>query len=97
LFGRTELAPLDSGPYSLRCRCSIQDGCLRAEWTSLSHAYDADAVERIAREFLVALEDLILHCRSENAGGYTPSDFPHAELSQADLDRFLVAFSRSST
>jgi hypothetical protein len=32
------------------------------------------------------LRSLITHCQSPDAGGYTPSDFPLAQLSQYELD-----------
>ena len=35
------------------------------------------------------LEELMEHCRSEGAGGYTPSDFPLAELDQRTLERVI--------
>ena len=35
------------------------------------------------------LRDLIEHCRSAGEGGFTPSDFPEAGLSQDELDRLI--------
>jgi hypothetical protein len=32
------------------------------------------------------LRELIVHCRNEHAGGFTPSDFPLARMSAKDLD-----------
>jgi hypothetical protein len=37
------------------------------------------------------LRALIAHCCEENAGGFTPSDFPAAQLSQGELDDFLAS------
>jgi hypothetical protein len=34
-----------------------------------------------------ALRELITHCQTPDAGGYTPSDFPLAQLDQDELDR----------
>ena len=36
-----------------------------------------------------ALRGLIAHCQSPDAGGYTPSDFPEATVSQQSLNRLL--------
>jgi hypothetical protein len=36
-----------------------------------------------------ALRLLITHCRSPEARGYTPSDFPEADLSQKELDKLI--------
>jgi non-ribosomal peptide synthase protein (TIGR01720 family) len=44
-------------------------------------------VERLAQGFLEALEALIVHCQSPEAGGYTLSDFPLVQLGQDELDR----------
>jgi hypothetical protein len=33
------------------------------------------------------LRALVAHCREAGAGGFTPSDFPLARLSQRQLDR----------
>jgi microcystin synthetase protein McyA len=33
---------------------------------------------------------LIEHCLSPDAGGYTPSDFPVAQLNQQELDDILA-------
>ncbi|HLK58956.1 MAG TPA: amino acid adenylation domain-containing protein, partial [Chthonomonadaceae bacterium] len=48
-------------------------------------------VERLAQSYLQALRELIAHCRLPEAGGYTPSDFPRASLSQKSLDRLLAS------
>ena len=37
-----------------------------------------------------ALRLLIDHCQSPRVGGYTPSDFPEAGLSQGELDDLLA-------
>ena len=48
-------------------------------------------IEALASRFLRALRDLIAHAVSPGAGGYTPSDFPLAKLSQAAVDRLAAA------
>src|SRR5581483_5660207 len=42
---------------------------------------------RLAEEMLQALRQIIDHCADPLAGGCTPSDFPLAQLHQADVDR----------
>jgi hypothetical protein len=37
-----------------------------------------------------ALRELIVHCQSPEAGGYTPSDFPDVELSQDEIEDLMV-------
>ena len=46
-------------------------------------------IERVAGDFIEALKSLITHCQSQEAGGYTPSDFPMANLKQEHLDKIL--------
>src|SRR5207302_3653956 len=46
-------------------------------------------IAALAERYLVALRELIAHCREPEAGGYTPSDFPLARLSQPELDRLV--------
>ncbi|HEX7243841.1 MAG TPA: amino acid adenylation domain-containing protein, partial [Longimicrobiaceae bacterium] len=48
-----------------------------------------ETVERLAEGYADELRGLIAHCRSAEAGGYTPSDFPLAKLEQAELDALL--------
>jgi hypothetical protein len=36
------------------------------------------------------MQELIAHCQSPTAGGFTPSDFPEAELTQQELDELLA-------
>jgi non-ribosomal peptide synthase protein (TIGR01720 family) len=45
----------------------------------------------LAHHFLHCLRQLIAHCRSDQAGGFTPSDFPVAGMSQAQLQE-LASF-----
>jgi hypothetical protein len=37
-------------------------------------------------DYMKALRELIAHCQSAEAGGFTPSDFPLIEVSQQELD-----------
>jgi non-ribosomal peptide synthase protein (TIGR01720 family) len=49
-----------------------------------------DTIEGLAQGFQRALEGLISHCLSPEAGGFTPADFPHIDLSQGELDQLLA-------
>jgi non-ribosomal peptide synthase protein (TIGR01720 family) len=68
----------------------VMAGKLEVDWTYGGEVYRRDTVQRAAESFLSALRDLIAHCRSPQAGGYTPSDFPEADLSQEELDQLLA-------
>ncbi|MCG8458571.1 MAG: hypothetical protein MI919_20015, partial [Holophagales bacterium] len=77
------------GPHLLRFDAGMTPG-----GAALRCAYRADLFRRASIEGLLvrfdeALTELVGHCRAPTAGGYTPSDFPEAELDQDDLDRFV--------
>jgi non-ribosomal peptide synthase protein (TIGR01720 family) len=58
------------------------------------HWYHSDSrrsaeIEGMAEAHIAGLQSLIAHCRGEDVGGFTPSDFPAAGLGQDELDDFL--------
>jgi non-ribosomal peptide synthase protein (TIGR01720 family) len=67
----------------------VEQSELRFEWTYSEHAHRRSTIETLANNFIEALRRLIAHCQSADAGGYTPSDFSKARLSQTELDSFL--------
>ncbi|HEX2077660.1 MAG TPA: amino acid adenylation domain-containing protein [Longimicrobium sp.] len=64
----------------------VAGGVLQLEWTYAEGVHRRETVERVAGLYLEALRTLIAHCRQAGAGGCTPSDFPLAGLSQAQVD-----------
>jgi amino acid adenylation domain-containing protein/non-ribosomal peptide synthase protein (TIGR01720 family) len=62
---------------------------LRVNWTYDPGRHLAATAERLALGFLAEIVALIAHCRTSEAGGYTPSDFPLARIDQAALDQIL--------
>jgi non-ribosomal peptide synthase protein (TIGR01720 family) len=62
---------------------------LRFDWSYSDSLHRRDTVQQQAQAFLEALRGLIRHCLGAEAGGFTPSDFPEANLSQHDLDRLI--------
>jgi amino acid adenylation domain-containing protein/non-ribosomal peptide synthase protein (TIGR01720 family) len=85
-------SPRADGPrsHAIEVNALVTGGSLHCEWTFGSRVYRGDAVERLARGFITALSELVAHCQSPEAGGYTPSDFPAAELSQGQLESVLA-------
>ncbi|NEQ89211.1 MAG: hypothetical protein F6K26_57895, partial [Moorea sp. SIO2I5] len=43
------------------------------------------------------LRSLIAHCQSPEVGGYTPSDFSEANVSQQELDMFLSKINQNTS
>ena len=70
-------------------------GQLQLQWTYSTRVHRQATVERLAQGFLQALQGLIAHCQSPEAGGFTPSDFPEAELSQEELEELISEFTES--
>jgi non-ribosomal peptide synthase protein (TIGR01720 family) len=69
---------------------------LRVNWAYSENVHRRANVEALAGSYMEALRDLVEHCASAEAGGFTPSDFPDADLSQKSLDRLMSRLSRVS-
>ncbi len=70
----------------------IVAGRLELSWSYSTARYRRDTIEELACKYMSALESLIRHCLSPEAGGFTPSDFPLAGLDQSQLDTVLGRF-----
>ncbi|MBH3339929.1 non-ribosomal peptide synthetase [Pseudomonas mendocina] len=82
-----EQAPL---PNELSVDGQVYGGELLLRWTYSRERYAAQTVEALAQAYLDELQALIGHCLEDGAGGLTPSDFPLAQLTQAQLDALTV-------
>ncbi|RMF35671.1 MAG: non-ribosomal peptide synthetase, partial [Chloroflexi bacterium] len=76
--------------HLLEINGGIAGGQLRLEWTYSENLHHRSTIERLAQDFAEALRAIIAHCRSPEAGGVTPSDFPLAGLDQRKLDKLLA-------
>ena len=65
-------------------------GVLRLVWTYSAESHRRATIESLAHGFHDALLEIISHCVSPNAGGFTPSDFPEARISQKQLDKLIT-------
>jgi amino acid adenylation domain-containing protein/non-ribosomal peptide synthase protein (TIGR01720 family) len=72
--------------HLLEIDAMIAGGRLRVDWRFSSDIFGVQTIERLAGSFTRLLRDLIAHCLSIEFGGFTPSDFPLAGLSQLDID-----------
>ncbi len=77
-------------PHVLDIYSRISEGQLYIGWTYSENLHYRTTIEAIARHYLDALQALIQHCQSPEAGGYTPADFPDVELSQDELDAIVA-------
>jgi len=88
-------SPRDKRITKLVINGNVIGGRLHVTWTFSENTYNRSTIEKLAQDYIEALRELIEHCRLPEAGGYTPSDFPEAALSQEELDDLLAEFSRS--
>ena len=89
-------SPLGTRRYLLEVDGFIIEGKLQFDWTYSEKVHQRATIERLAQGFIEALSDLIAHCQSPEAEGYTPSDFPAARLNANQLDRFMKKIQQSS-
>jgi amino acid adenylation domain-containing protein/non-ribosomal peptide synthase protein (TIGR01720 family) len=85
----------DCGPHGQRsCLIEINGGInggrLSLEWSYSANMYRHTTIARVADDFIAALRDIIAHCQSPDAGGYTPSDFPDVDLSQDEIEALMA-------
>ena len=78
-------------PYLLDVSGSIVGGQLHLAWAYSRAVHQRETIQRLAEEFLQQLRAIVSHCLEADAGGYTPSDFPLAQLDQIEIDRLLGA------
>jgi non-ribosomal peptide synthase protein (TIGR01720 family) len=86
------------GPHPgtlLTVDAGVSHGMLHFAWSYTESIHRPSTIETLAAQYISAVRSLIEHCESAGAGGYTPSDFSKARLSQKDLDRFLKNLGQS--
>ncbi|MGI9543246.1 MAG: condensation domain-containing protein, partial [Cyclobacteriaceae bacterium] len=75
--------------YQLEINALLRNGVLQTTWSYCRDQYRSSSIEDLIANYHVSLQELISHCTETGSGGYTPSDFPEADLSQNDLDRLF--------
>jgi amino acid adenylation domain-containing protein/non-ribosomal peptide synthase protein (TIGR01720 family) len=80
-----------SGPRShiLEIDSMIMDNQLKLDWVFSENLHDFATIEHLANHYIQTLRELIQHCQSPEAGGFSASDFPEADLDQDDLEDLL--------
>jgi len=84
------ISPLANRSHLLEFSGSISEGRLKLTVAYSRNVHRSTTVERLAEDFVAALRALINHCRTTEVGGYTPSDFTDAGLSQEELDELIA-------
>lgn len=85
---RDSRAPLGNW---LTLNSQVYGGELALSWSFSSQVFDDATVQHLADDYQATLLALIAHCTQAAAGGVSPSDFPLAPLTQAQLDALPVA------
>ncbi|MFF4097585.1 amino acid adenylation domain-containing protein, partial [Streptomyces sp. NPDC001834] len=67
----------------------LADGRLVFSWAYSADVHREETVRGLAQAFAAELVACVAHCEGDGAGGRTPSDFPLARLSQAEVDRVV--------
>lgn len=98
-FSLFKLASESTGPahsprahrhHVLEINAMIRADRLQLQWMYSRHLHDAETIRRLAHWFEDAVREIVDASRSGTGGGYTPSDFPEAELNQSELDDLLA-------
>jgi non-ribosomal peptide synthase protein (TIGR01720 family) len=76
---------------------SVAGGRLQMGWSYREEEYEKETIERIAEQYMKELEEIVEHCVGEGAGGWTPSDFPLANLDNKNLENLLAELTESTT
>ena len=79
-----------AGQCSLDVTASVFEGRLRVEFTYSDAQFAAETIEMLADLFIQSLRELIQHCLSPEAGGYSASDFTDAGLTAEGVQDLLL-------
>jgi amino acid adenylation domain-containing protein/non-ribosomal peptide synthase protein (TIGR01720 family) len=82
-------SPREQRTHRIEANALVAAGRLRIDWTFSTNLHRKATIEKLATSYREALCGIIAHCKSPDAGGYTPSDFPLASLGQTELDRVV--------
>ncbi|RON48837.1 non-ribosomal peptide synthase/polyketide synthase [Pseudomonas frederiksbergensis] len=69
----------------------VYGGELNLGWTFSREMFNEATIQQLADDYALELQALIAHCCEAGQHGVTPSDFPLARLSQAQLDALPLA------
>jgi non-ribosomal peptide synthase protein (TIGR01720 family) len=90
--GGAEHPACERRSHLLEANGLVVNGQLQISWIYCEKIHHRSTIERLAEWFVEALQALLEHCQSPEAGGFTPSDFPEAELSQEEIDEIMLEF-----
>ena len=71
--------------YVLDVSGIVVQGKLQMNWGYSEKLHRQATIAGLARRYMECLRELLAHCRSEEAGGFTPSDFVADKMTQDEL------------
>ncbi|MBE8964962.1 amino acid adenylation domain-containing protein [Nostocales cyanobacterium LEGE 12452] len=80
-------SPKGNRSYLIEVETMVVNGQLQLDWIYSKDIHHQNTITDLAQSMLSALRLLIARCQSAQEFSYIPSDFPEAELSQAELDQ----------
>jgi amino acid adenylation domain-containing protein/non-ribosomal peptide synthase protein (TIGR01720 family) len=83
-------APDNLRAHLVEVSARVLEGRLHVAWHYSRNLHERATIERLASRFAALVRDIVAHCQSDDAGGFTPSDFPLAKVSQDQLDRLMA-------
>jgi non-ribosomal peptide synthase protein (TIGR01720 family) len=83
--GGPSRGPRGERSHLIEIKGAVVGGQLLVTWSYSENLHRSSTIDSVARRFIENLRDLIAHCLSPGAGGYTPSDFPISGLGENEL------------
>ena len=69
----------------------ISDGELVISFSYSKNLHKKETIENLANSYIIELQNIIEHCIQQEYRGYTPSDFPLANINQEELNNILTS------
>jgi non-ribosomal peptide synthase protein (TIGR01720 family) len=75
--------------YLIDVSASVVNGCLELNWVYSENLHRHETIQNLAQKFVESIKAVIADCKSSDVSGYTPSDFPLAQLAEEQFNLLL--------
>ena len=82
--------------YLLEINAWIAGEKLQLNWIYDTKIYRSTTILELTNSYLNILKSLINQCNLSDFSGFTPSDFPDADLNQSELDEFITRLTQKN-
>jgi amino acid adenylation domain-containing protein/non-ribosomal peptide synthase protein (TIGR01720 family) len=96
-FSGLPRSPAGRRAYVFDINARVLNGVFQVSWEYSAALRRRTTLEALARSYIAVLQEIIVHCRQPEVGGYTPSDFPGLKLDQRQLDNVLKTVHKRGT